>query len=111
MPTDPLITLATDALVEGAESATYALERDTETAARLGKLGPSAQRLWEALLPMEQATANDAQLLDRLGWSRVRANQVLNQLEAAGLVESSTEKAAHGRPRKVYRVRAKLPAS
>jgi hypothetical protein len=99
-----LITLATDALVEGGRSAAGALERDSKTAERLRKLGPSAQRLWEAVLPLSQVTANDPVLLDRLGWTRVRASQVLNQLEAAGLVESSTTKAGQGRPRKVYRL-------
>jgi hypothetical protein len=102
-----LITLATEAVLGGAESL-RALEQDSATAARLRELGPSAQRLWEVLVPMNQAAANDVELLDRIGWSRVRASQVLNQLEAAGLVESSTEKAPHGRPRKVYRVRTAL---
>ncbi len=100
-----LITLATEAVLGGPESL-RALERDSATVARLRELGPSAQRLWEALVPMKQAAANDVELLDRVGWSRVRASQVLNQLEAAGLVESSTEKAQHGRPRKVYRIRS-----
>lgn len=104
-----LITLATDALVDGADSATDALDRDIEIAGRLRELGPSARRLWEAVLPLEQVTANDPVLLDRLGWSRVRASQVLNQLESAGLVESSTEKAAQGRPRKVYRLSSRVP--
>jgi predicted transcriptional regulator len=33
---------------------------------------------------------------------------VLNQLEKAGLVESSTDKTQPGRPRKVYRIRSQV---
>jgi hypothetical protein len=103
-----VITLAAEALVDGGEKAEAVLERDSTVTRTLRELGPAAERLWNELVPMEQATAGDPQLLDRLGWSRVRASQVLNQLEKAGLVESSTDKTQPGRPRKVYRIRSQV---
>jgi GTPase SAR1 family protein len=52
------------------------------------------------------ASAADADLLDRLGISRQRAQQVLTDLERGGLVQSATSAgaagAAGGRPRKVF---------
>jgi hypothetical protein len=98
-----LMSLAMDTVLAGVDEATAVLERDDETSSRLRQLGEPAQRMWQALLPMGQAAANDPALLDQLGWSRVRASQILNRLEEAGLVESSSEKAPHGRPRKIYR--------
>jgi predicted transcriptional regulator len=92
-----------DTVLSGDGDATEALNRNAHASRRLRELGEPAQRMWQALVPMGQAAANDPALLDRLGWSRVRASQVLNRLEDAGLVESSSEKAPHGRPRKVYR--------
>jgi GTPase SAR1 family protein len=49
------------------------------------------------------ASAADADLLDRLGISRQRAQQVLTDLERGELVQSTTSAvAAGGRPRKVF---------
>ena len=48
------------------------------------------------------ASASDKELLDRMGWTRERAAQVLGQLEDKGLVVSSSERQARGRPRKYF---------
>ena len=48
-------------------------------------------------------SASDENLLSRLQWSRVRANQVFRELEEAGIVSATLQPAdAVGRPRKVY---------
>ena len=99
-----LIALAAEALLGNGDHATGVLDRDREFMERLRELGPPAERLWTVMVPLGQVSAHDEALLNQLGWSRVRASQVLNQLEKAGLVQSSRERAAHGRPRKVYRV-------
>jgi hypothetical protein len=100
-----LLALAAGVMVgEGGAVQVNALNRDRAVTLRLRELGPSAERMWSALLALGQASSQDPELMARLGWSRARNNQVLNQLEAAGLVESSVEKARQGRPRKVYRI-------
>jgi len=104
-----LLSLAADVLVGEGEDAGSALSRERAITARLRELGAPAERMWATLVPLGQASAHDPELLDRLGWSRARASQVLNQLEAAGLVASSTERAQQGRPRKVYRVASRRP--
>ena len=73
--------------------------RETE-AVRLGR--PHAMLMAE-LERLGAASASDEDLLDRMGWTRERAAQVLAQLERAGLVTASTERQARGRPRKVFR--------
>ena len=52
--------------------------------------------------------ASDEELLDRLGVTRERASQVLKRLENEGLLESFTEPAERGRPRKLFRIRDTL---
>lgn len=98
-----LVTLAAAVLIDDGADATGVLDRDRVSMERLRALGPSAERLWAAIAPLGQVSAHDSELLEQLGWSRVRASKMLNELEKAGLVLSSTEKAAHGRPRKIYR--------
>jgi hypothetical protein len=107
-----LLTLAIDALIDDEEGTVdAALEKRRTTAEKLEALGPSAQRMWELLEQRGQAATNDPILLGHLGWSRVRASQVLNQLEKAGLVESSRESGSRGRPRKVYRIPSTMTAA
>ncbi|HEY2259998.1 MAG TPA: hypothetical protein VGH45_09810 [Solirubrobacteraceae bacterium] len=69
-------------------------------------LGESAARLMHYLQTQGPASASDGGLLNELGWSRGRAQQVLKGLEQAGLVRAELAPAggAPGRPRKVYRV-------
>lgn len=99
-----LISLAIETVMADTDDVSGTLDRADATFGILADLGPSAKRMWDALAVLNnQAAANDPALLSQLGWSRVRASQVLNQLEKAGLVDSTTEKTGQGRPRKVYR--------
>jgi hypothetical protein len=71
--------------------------------AEVSKLGRSASMLMAELESLGPSSASDETLLQRLGWTRPRAVQVLRQLENAGFVTSATVKGEAGRPRKVYR--------
>jgi hypothetical protein len=73
--------------------------RQTESS----KLGRPHSMLMAELENLGAASASDKELLDRMGWTRERAAQVLSQLESAGLVISSIERQARGRPRKIFR--------
>jgi energy-coupling factor transporter ATP-binding protein EcfA2 len=101
-----LILLASDAVLEAelgtTSTGTIAHERRVDEI--LDELGLPARRLWDALLPMGQASATDETLLKQLGWSRQRASQVFRQLADAGLVEAAQEQVERGRPRRVYRI-------
>jgi hypothetical protein len=60
--------------------------------------------LFAELLAMGSASPSDAGLLDRVGWSRPRANQVLRELEREGLAVAQNELInGAGKPRRVYR--------
>jgi predicted transcriptional regulator len=99
-----LLLRAADALLDeemGEESET---DHTGVTEAALELLSPAARRLWDALLPMGQASATDEILLRQLGWSRQRAGQLFQQLVDAGVVEVGREHVSQGRPRKVYRI-------
>lgn len=80
----------------------------TEAAAgrwqRAARLGRPAAMLLAELEAAGAASASDARLLDRLGWTRARASQVFGQLERAGLVQAAAVRNGPGRPRRVYRV-------
>lgn len=99
-----LIELARAVVVDGrpAQEVAAAAEREENIC---GRLGESAHRLYAELVASGAASISDPRLLGRLGWSRPRAQQVVAELEAAGLVESAPEPAPRGRPRKLYRVR------
>jgi len=73
----------------------------TET---LRALGRPAHLLHAELTNIGCASASDVALQERMGWTRVRLQQVLSQLEQAGLVQASTSHPAggQGRPRKVF---------
>jgi len=70
----------------------------------LQALGRSAHILHSELTAVGWGCASDAALQDRMGWSRVRLQQVLTQLEQAGLVRAITSRPAggQGRPRKMF---------
>jgi AAA ATPase domain len=99
-----LIQLVSDALLDRELCEEGSCSPDASGAEKLAGLTPAARRLWDALLPMGQASATDELLLRQLGWSRQRAGQVFHQLQQAGLVETAQERVEQGRPRKVYRV-------
>ena len=76
----------------------------------VGRLGTPARMLLAELEASGGASASDERLLERLGWTRARAAQVLGQLEREGLVEATDEQRPAGRPRRVYRSKDWLTA-
>lgn len=70
----------------------------------VGELTRPAQSLFAELGVLGAASASDPDLQQRTGWSRVRLQQVLTQLENTGLVRSSLTRPAggQGRARKVF---------
>jgi hypothetical protein len=99
-----LILLASDAVLEAELDTTSTIAHERRADQILDDLGLPARRLWDALVPMGQASATDETLLKQLGWSRQRASQVFRQLADAGLVEAAHEQVERGRPRTVYRI-------
>lgn len=97
-----LISLAQEVVVRG-QSPQHLAENARGLRERLAELGEPAQRLYAELEALGQASASDPYLLERLGWKRARAQQVLSKLEQAGLLVSSQEVQDRGGPRKVYR--------
>lgn len=90
----------------GADAAEIAAGADAilrRDAALAGTSKP-ARMLAAELETLGGASASDSLLLDRLGWTRARAVQVLKELEAAGVVDSTDERSGKGRARKVYRL-------
>jgi energy-coupling factor transporter ATP-binding protein EcfA2 len=85
---------------EGAEAALDArIQRELE----VSKLSRPAAMLLAELEALGAASASDEELQRRLGWTRVRVVQVLQELLRRGLVASEFERATTGRPRKVFR--------
>ncbi|MDQ6774121.1 MAG: hypothetical protein M3024_14255, partial [Candidatus Dormibacteraeota bacterium] len=74
-------------------------------AARVAALSEPGRRLYAEIVAGGAVSMSDAGLLGRLGWSRPRAQQVVAELEAAGLVTSAGEVAPRGRPRKLFTAR------
>jgi DNA-binding transcriptional ArsR family regulator len=73
---------------------------------RAAQIGRAARMMLAELENLDRPVAgSDTELLQRLGVTRERASQVLKQLEQHGLVESFSEPAERGRPRKLYRLR------
>jgi hypothetical protein len=80
-----------------------------EEAAALGRPHSMAMHELEAL---GGASASDDEFLDRLGWTRARASQVLGELAEAKLVISADEQSPGGRrPRRVFRPAEPPPGS
>jgi hypothetical protein len=79
------------------------LERQVRLETAASALGRAHSMLMAELQSMGTASASDAALLKRLGWTRERATQVFGDLEDHGLVVASQERQPRGRPRKVYR--------
>lgn len=75
--------------------------RDRESV--LAELGRPAHMLYVELLDLGPVSASDQDLQERMGWTRPRLVQVLNELERAGLVVATTAPSSGaGRPRKLY---------
>lgn len=98
----------TRAVLEGATDARSATQAIAELDARASALGRPAAMAYAELRSLGPVSASDQRFLDRLGWTRERAVQVLNRMEAEGVLESFTERSQRGRPRKLYRIREAL---
>lgn len=72
----------------------------------LAELGRPAHMLYAEITGAGRpVSASDEELQDRMGWTRSRLVQVLNDLEQAGLVVAATaQTGGAGRPRKMYSV-------
>jgi hypothetical protein len=91
-------------LVDGAADAALHVARISAAQHKAAAIGRAAAMLYTELLALGPVSASDPRLLDRMGWSRSRATQVLHELEEAGLVVASDEtRSTPGRPRRVYR--------
>lgn len=95
-----LIELVRQVLVENRHPRDL-VAAEERIASILDRFGPSARMLVDAMRSRGSVSASDDELLERLGWTRSRATQLLKQLEAAGLVMSETEK---GGRKKLYRL-------
>lgn len=99
-----LIELARSYSATDPDAAAAAIDAIGARTATLATMSVPARMLAAELESLGSAAASDAALLDRLGWTRPRAVQVLKQLQAAGLVVATDERSGPGRPRKVYRL-------
>ncbi len=98
-----LLSLARAAL---SGTAVHELRARTDRREReITQLDEPARRLVLEIEANGPVSASDPALLERLGWSRSRAAQVLAALERSGIVSGSTERQAGRRPRKVYSLR------
>jgi predicted transcriptional regulator/energy-coupling factor transporter ATP-binding protein EcfA2 len=81
------------------------LERLQQLIDAAAEIGRSESMAMVELIELgHPASAHDAEMLERLGWSRAYAQRILSSLESAGLVRSIHEPAGErpGRPRKLY---------
>jgi len=100
-----LIRVARASLEEGQDSETVS-KAMAALDAKVAGLGRPAAMAFTELRALGSASASDKRFLERVGWTRERATQILNRLESAGVVESFPEQGERGgRPRKVYRVK------
>ncbi len=98
-----LLAAARDVLVKGDEDPTQWVNNWLALRFRAAELGEPAERLFTELIDLAPVSASDPVLLERLGWTRSRAAQVLKRLEEEGLVVTRTERPdGPGRPRRVY---------
>ena len=94
----------------GADAVATVRDRMLDREQAVEQLGTPARMLLTELETVGGASASDERLLARLGWTRARAAQVFGELERKGLVESTDEPRASGRPRRVYHSRDWLTA-
>ncbi len=98
-----LLSLAREAL---SGTAVHELRARADRREReIAQLDEPARRLVLEIEANGPVSASDPALLERLGWSRSRAAQVLAALERSGIVSGSTERQAGRRPRKIYSLR------
>lgn len=101
-----ILELLRDVLSQpGSTSYQEALDATAQRDAAIHAMGRPESMLVAELAALGAASASDDALLDRLGWTRGRAVQVLTTLEQAGLVRSEeAHTGKQGRPRKIYRL-------
>jgi hypothetical protein len=103
-----LLSAAREALVER-RPVDEVLSAQAERHTRAASLGRPASTMYAELESLGRpVAASDEELLKRLGVTRERAGQVLKLLENEGLLESFSEPAERGRPRKLFRIRDTL---
>jgi DNA-binding transcriptional ArsR family regulator len=95
-----LIELVRQVLVENRHPRDLVADEE-RIASILDRFGPSARMLVDTMRSRGSVSASDEELLERLGWTRSRATQLLKQLEEAGVVTSETEK---GGRKKLYQL-------
>lgn len=79
------------------------LDDDLEAVAET-RVGRAAAMLVAEMRTLGPVTASDPRLLERLGWSRSRAAQVLRSLALAGLATTADRSEGPGRPTRFYRL-------
>jgi Cdc6-like AAA superfamily ATPase len=105
-----LLTAARQALIEN-RPVEEVLRTQAARQSLAASLGRSTSQMYAELESLGRpVAASDEELLKRLNVTRERAGQVLKRLESHGLVETFTEPAQRGRPRKLYRVSDTLGA-
>jgi len=93
-----LLKLARDTVIDGV-SPSAALSRSQARDDAASQIGDPAAQLIAELEANGPASASDAELLARMGWTRGRAAQVFKSLEQSGLVKGFT---SVGGRRKLY---------
>jgi energy-coupling factor transporter ATP-binding protein EcfA2 len=106
-PRTPRELLRRAATLADSEDRDATVRRWADAEARVAALGRPEAMAFAELVALGPVSASDQRLLGRLGWTRERAVQVLGKLERNGFVDSFSERAERGRPRKVFR--AKVP--
>ena len=104
-----LLSAAREALLDQRPIETV-LEAEAARKATAAALGRTARMVLSELEALGRpVAASDEELLERLGVTRERTNQVLREMERNGLLESFSEPSPRGRPRKLYKLRDGLP--
>jgi hypothetical protein len=88
--------------LEGDLSPHQLIEARAQRETLVSRLGRAASMLVHELEGSGPASASDAELLRRMGWTRQRAAQVFAQLHEAGIVSASDQRGRDGRVRKVF---------
>jgi hypothetical protein len=84
------------------ESSEHALKEWEDWQRRVGTLDRRASMLMAELSARPPVSASDPDLLSSLGWARTSLIRTLETLEEQGLVESWSEPAGTGRPKRLF---------
>jgi hypothetical protein len=99
-----LISVLRQSVLQPSESSKDISRRRAELEAKVHRLGrPAAMLVAEMQGRGGPVSASDELLLNRMGWGRSRASEILNLLHREGLATASEQASpAGGRPRRVY---------